>query len=249
MKPKEPRELVALEKAAEMLDSAASFEDIKSIRDAAIAAQAYVKAARRGLDAQNRVAVIRIRAERKAGEWLARLKLRGGDRKSKSKRRPAPMKLEDLGVTRDESKRWQKEASVPERDFQKYVTSSRRLGQEVSSAGLIRIARGLPSTGNGSSQRSSAANHNGERGTPASASRLAGFPSADHVTIPPVPSNGSSEAKQLIHEIEDHHQLLTSMLAPIYANGDTTLKLAERRHLKYLLGEIQRALQTLNRLV
>lgn len=76
VKTREPRELVAFERAAQMLASAESFEDIKSIRDAAIAAQAYAKAARRGLETQNRVAVVRIQAERKAGKYLAGLKLR-----------------------------------------------------------------------------------------------------------------------------------------------------------------------------
>ena len=91
VKTREPRELVALEKAAQLLASAESFEDIKSIRDAAIAAQAYAKAARRGLETQNRVAVVRLQAERKAGKYLASLKLRGGDRKSKGHRTPLGM--------------------------------------------------------------------------------------------------------------------------------------------------------------
>ena len=237
MKSKEPRELVALDKAAKLLASAQSFDDIKSIRDTAIAAQAYVKAARRGLETQNRVAVIRIQAERKAGKWLMELKLRGGDRKSKSKRHRAPLKLEHLRVTRDESKRWQREASVSEKDFQKYVATSNQLGREVSSAGLIRIANGNLSTSNGKPHRS------------ASAQRLAVSSRTQSVEISHSRSNGFSKPKTLIHEIENHRQLLASILAPICTNGDEKLTPTERKHLKYLLLQIESALRKLNELV
>ena len=251
MNSREPRELVALEKAAQMLASAESFEDIKSIRDAAIAAQAYAKAARRGLETQNRVAVVRIQAERKAGKYLAGLKLRGGDRKSESRRRRAPMTLESLGVTRDESKRWQKEASVSEKVFQRYVATSNQLGQEVSSAGLIRLARGYLSVRNG--------NGHGTPSRPAPVQRNGGFRSApvprpavtrqvEVVAINGRP-NRSSKTRQLIREIENHRQLLVSILTPICANADEKLKLVERKHLKYLLSEIEKGLKRLNDLV
>ena len=65
-----------------------------------------------------RAAKLILRAERKAGEFLAGLKLRGGDRKSKGHR--ASLKLADMDISSDQSKRWQKEASVPEKDFQRY---------------------------------------------------------------------------------------------------------------------------------
>ncbi|MEO1997359.1 MAG: hypothetical protein ABGZ17_19045, partial [Planctomycetaceae bacterium] len=140
MQSNEPAELIALDRAATMLTSAESFDDIKSIRNVAKAAQVYVKAARHGLEAQNRAAYIRIQAERIAGKWLADLKLRGGDRKSKSKGHPAPLKLEDLRITRDESKRWQRQATVSEAVFQRYVATSNQIGREISSAGMIRFA-------------------------------------------------------------------------------------------------------------
>ena len=189
-----------------MLASAKTFADIKSIRDAAKAAQVYVKAARRGLEVQNRAAVIRIQAERKAGQWLADLKLRGGDRKSKSKGRRAPLKLEHLGITRDESKRWQKEASVSEEDFQKYVAASNQRAREVSSAGLIRLAsNGSLSDGNGKSH---------------------GIASLQRLAVPPLPeisSNGSSDAKELVHDIANHRLLLATLLTPICTDTDAQL--------------------------
>ena len=226
MQSNEPHELIALDNAAKMLASAESFDDIKSIRNVAKAAQVYVKAARCGLESQNRAACIRIQAERKAGKWLADLKLRGGDRKSQSKGHPAPLKLEDLGITRDESKRWQRQASVSEEVFQTYVSTSNQMGREVSSAGLIRFARnGSESGGNGHAHK-------------LAPERLA-FP----------PFHGSSPTMELIHEIADHRRLLVSLLTPICTNEDAQLNRAERRHVKYLLSQIETGLKKLNKLV
>src|SRR3954453_20769306 len=109
------RELAILNQASRMLDEAKSLEKIKSIRDKAEAARNYVKAAKLGLDLQNCAAEIKLRAERKAGGLLRSLRLRGGDRKSKW--HADPLKSADLGVSRNQSKRWQHIASVSNGEF------------------------------------------------------------------------------------------------------------------------------------
>ena len=45
------------------------------------------------------------RAERRAGEMLAEMELQGGDRKSKS--HDVTLKLDDLGINKKQSSRWQ----------------------------------------------------------------------------------------------------------------------------------------------
>jgi len=101
--------------------------------------RAYARNARLGIQVQNRAAELKLRAERKAGELLASLKLRGGDRKSNVHR--DRLKLHDLGITQNQSKRWQREASVPDEDFEEYVEQANHIGTEISSASLMRIAR------------------------------------------------------------------------------------------------------------
>ena len=76
-------DLSVLDHASRILADAKSLDDIKAVRDKAEAARAYVKAAKLGLELQNRAAEVKLRAERKAGRLLRSLKLRGGDRKSK----------------------------------------------------------------------------------------------------------------------------------------------------------------------
>jgi hypothetical protein len=83
-----------LDQATRILADAKSLDDIKSIRDKAEAARTYIKAARLGLELQNRAAEVKLRAERKAGQFLKSLKLRGGDRKSK--RQHASLKVAEL---------------------------------------------------------------------------------------------------------------------------------------------------------
>src|SRR5262249_6349566 len=128
------RELNVLNQAARTLNAANSLEEIKAIRDKAEAARNYVKAAKLGLDMQNCAAEVKLRAERKAGAILRSLKLRGGDRKSKGY--SAHLKLEDLGISHDQSKRWQRIASVSDDQFAQYLKRMTEQGREITSAGL-----------------------------------------------------------------------------------------------------------------
>jgi hypothetical protein len=54
---------------------------------------------------------------------------------------PLPPTLDDLGVTTDESHRWQAVASVPPEERQAYVAEAQQREQEVTRAGLLRFAR------------------------------------------------------------------------------------------------------------
>jgi hypothetical protein len=50
------------------------------------------------------------------------------------------VKLEYLGISRQQSRRWQQLASISEEDFAKYIQTANELGREVTSAGLLRMA-------------------------------------------------------------------------------------------------------------
>ncbi len=131
--------LTVLSEASRLLAGAQTVDDVKTIRDKAEAARVYVKAARLGLELQNHAAEVKLRAERKAGGLLRTMKLRGGDRKSKGRR--ASLKLEELGITKDQSKRWQQIAAVPESVFLKYMKAMNEQVHEITTVGLLRTAR------------------------------------------------------------------------------------------------------------
>jgi len=214
-------ELAVLDQVSHMLINAETLNEIKLVRDKADAVCAYARAANLGLQVQNQAAELRLRAERKAGGLLSRFKLRGGDRRSKGYQ--ASLKLRDMGITRDQSKRWQKIASVANEDFERYVKASYDLGTELTAAGAIRLAV---------SKRKS----NGEVNPATRRSPLAKC--AGH--------------EEIIAEMTNHCQLLTDILRPIYEGEAMELQRGERRvtgrllrEMQMLIGQLQKKLTTL----
>ncbi len=118
------------------LAAATTLEDLTWIRSQAEAIRCLAQNANLGLTMVNQWAEFKLRAERQAGEMLSALSLSGGDRKSKS--HESTLKLRDLGISKDQSSRWQREASVPELEFEAFLQEAQRDGREVTSADLLR---------------------------------------------------------------------------------------------------------------
>ena len=85
------------------LAGTADLKQIKALRDQAEAVRRYATTAALGLEMQNRAMEMRLAVERRAGEVLRDMQLRGGDRKSG---RQDDTRLEGLGITKEESFRW-----------------------------------------------------------------------------------------------------------------------------------------------
>lgn len=135
----QPRELMLLGEAKRILMQATSLDEIKDIRDKAEAARKYIASAQLGLAMQNHAAEVKLRAERRAGELLSRMQLVGGDRRSQ---RPSDgTTLNDLGITKHQSSRWQREAAVPEQAFEHLLRETRDSQQELTTVALLRLAR------------------------------------------------------------------------------------------------------------
>lgn len=129
--------------AKRALALATSVDEIKDVRDKAEALRLYSKQAGYGLEMQNQCAEIKIRAERRGGEILIEMKERGerkgghgGDRQSSSTK-----ELEDVGVSKKQSHRWQRIASVPEDEFEAHVEATKVGGKELTSAGVLNVAK------------------------------------------------------------------------------------------------------------
>ena len=135
--------LIHFNKARQELALAHDIGEVKDIRDKAEALRAYAKQAGEGLDMQNQCAEIKIRAERRAGELLKETVQRGGDRKSKS-HDPTLIRGLPEGISHDQSSRWQKVASVPEKRFDEHVEQVKAQGEELTTAGVLRLAQGKP---------------------------------------------------------------------------------------------------------
>lgn len=93
-------------------------------RDKAEAMAAYARQAKDS-DLIQYATEIKVRAERRCGELLATTVQHGGDRKTES-RSNAPT-LIDMGLTRDESSRYQQLAAMPAEHFETAVATAKAL--------------------------------------------------------------------------------------------------------------------------
>lgn len=125
-----------VERAAEWIRGCKDLTELQKIRDKARALEVYQRSRAAALDAQQDAAEIALRAERRLGELCRTAIRRGGDRKSKS--RDATLNLDDLGISKSQSSRWQKLAAVPEEDFDAHVQVVREKGERLTTAGTIR---------------------------------------------------------------------------------------------------------------
>jgi hypothetical protein len=127
--------LVRYDAMCRAIDQAYRVDEVKDLRDKAMALEAYAKQAK-NTEAERRACEIRLRAERKAGSLLKTMAkskeraTRGGDRKSN--RPQGSLKLADLGVSDKQSSKWQKLADVPDEEFEQALS-----GDDKPSTGAI----------------------------------------------------------------------------------------------------------------
>ena len=135
------RSIALLSQAKNAIAEARTLDELKSIRDKAEAVRKYAEAAGLGLEIQNQAAEMKLRAERRAGSMLSKLKLHGGDRREETA--TDRVTLEEIGISKDQSSRWQLAASVPEKAFERFLEEAQQEQGEVTTAGLTKLARAL----------------------------------------------------------------------------------------------------------
>ena len=130
--------LVRYDAARLALQSAVKVDEVKDIRDKALAMAAY---ARQANDTQmvEWATEIRVRAERRAGEMLAEMPKQAGARgvgKKVGLHDATP--LSELGIDKTKSSRWQKLAAIPEKQFEQAVAAAKEVAHEVTTAAILR---------------------------------------------------------------------------------------------------------------
>jgi hypothetical protein len=121
------------------IDDAYTVDEVKHIRDKAIAWEVYSRQAR-NVEAERRACSIRLRAEKKAGQLDKQREKAKGGRPSKT---PSTEKgvstptLADLGVSPKQAHDWRKLADVPDDQFEAALNDPTR---KPTTAGIIRDA-------------------------------------------------------------------------------------------------------------
>jgi N6-adenosine-specific RNA methylase IME4 len=146
-----PFPLVRYDAALKALAEAHRVDEVKAIRDKAVAVQAYARQAR-DTEMIRDVTLIRLRAETRVGELLiasaqrGERETRGRDRRSKSQPVTLIPKLADIGISKMQSSRWQKLARLQETNPKKWDDHADKIvrmnvASTAGDAAVIKAAR------------------------------------------------------------------------------------------------------------
>jgi N6-adenosine-specific RNA methylase IME4 len=139
--------LIHFDTAKKELALAKSVDEVKNIRDKAEALRAYAKQAGESLEMQNMIAEIKIRAERRAGELLKEQKRDQGETDKKIMSDDSTLsskpKLDEIGISKNQSSSWQKIADIPEDKFEKHIAETKDSKEELTTASTLRLAEDI----------------------------------------------------------------------------------------------------------
>lgn len=138
-------QLTKYDAARYALSVAVEVDEVKDIRDKAEAMAAYARQAK-DTELVKWATEIKVRAERRAGQMLAEMPKQDGGHAKKIVTRSHdvtefPKSLSEIGITKNESSRWQKLAAVSEEQFEHAVAAAKEVAGEVTTAAMLRAAK------------------------------------------------------------------------------------------------------------
>lgn len=138
--------LVRYDEMCRAIEACHAIDEVKDYRDKALALEKYAQVAM-NTEAERKACEVRLRAERRAGQLLSeREKAQGGTFVGKDSEgsvirqtETTGKTLNDIGITRDQSSRWQKLAKVDNETFESALADPE---EKPSTSGILRKANG-----------------------------------------------------------------------------------------------------------
>jgi len=145
----EIRDLALLNTAQRALAEASTVDEVKDLCDKAAAVRAYIQKARLGRDLVIEAATIRIRAERRLGQMLHEIPLANaapGNQHTGPEREAVngAIRLEDLGISKNESSRSQRIAELADDLFETYLRKCFEAQREPTLGAVLRLVPKQP---------------------------------------------------------------------------------------------------------
>ena len=122
------------------LSVAVEVDEVKDIRDKAAAMAAYARQAQ-DKELLQWATEIKVRAERRAGQMLAEMELKPGVKSIGNVAVPIPQTLDEIGISKNQSSRWQKLAAVANEKFEEAVAAAKEVAGEVTTAYLLKVEK------------------------------------------------------------------------------------------------------------
>ena len=112
-------------------------DEVANIRNQAEVYRYALRQAKESPEIIRKAEEIKLRAERRAGELLRETEFQHGSRGIGKKVESQPVtSLSEQGITKTQSSKWQKIASIPEEEFEVYLSSQK----ELTTTGALRLA-------------------------------------------------------------------------------------------------------------
>ena len=125
-----------------------TIDDVKGIRDQAEALRQYARQSRLSIEDINRIAEIKLRAERRGGELVAEIERWQGRRTDleETSGHDGPKltlrdQVEEAGLSMTTAKRWQMLSELPEQIFDRQIAETVSAGGELTTSAMLRTVQ------------------------------------------------------------------------------------------------------------
>jgi N6-adenosine-specific RNA methylase IME4 len=149
--------LIKWEKLSYEIEQAKDFDTIQSLLDRIKVYQTAARQSKQSLETQNKIAIYRLKLERKKGDWLNENLTPGNPTGSNQYEHKSGnldnIKLSTLGISFNESANSRRIAEIPEEIFNEVIDETLSNNKEVTFHGMLQVAKKLEHEENIKEQR------------------------------------------------------------------------------------------------